>query len=129
MAQIGDKMMRLTIIRRSFAVAALAAGYAASWLMIFGTDVAFPHDARPTTAKPLGWSYPFSCCSGIDCREVDDAAIIESARGYVIRATGELIPMSDSRIKASPDGRFHWCSVAGADDGRTICLFVPPRGF
>lgn len=37
--------------------------------------------------------------------------------------------MTDARIKRSPDGKFHWCSVAGADDSRTICLFVPPRGF
>ncbi|RWC29939.1 MAG: hypothetical protein EOS70_23295 [Mesorhizobium sp.] len=90
---------------------------------------AWPHDALPTAARPQGWSYPFSCCSGYDCRQVSAASIIEGARGYEILATGELIPMSDTRIKDSPDGQFHWCSVAGAADGRTICLFVPPRGF
>jgi hypothetical protein len=30
----------------------------------------FAHDALPTAARPQGWSYPFSCCSGYDCREV-----------------------------------------------------------
>ena len=87
------------------------------------------HEAIPTAAKPQGWNYPFSCCSGIDCREVSDQAISERPEGYVIKGTGEVIAYSDIRIKDSPDGVFHWCSVAGADDSRTICLFVPPRGF
>nr|WP_244743469.1 hypothetical protein [Mesorhizobium sp. L-8-10] len=87
------------------------------------------HDALPTAVQPQGWSYPFSCCSGYDCREVADNAIGERPQGYVIKGTGEVITYSDSRIKSSPDGVFHWCSVAGADDGHTVCLFVPPRGF
>ncbi len=37
--------------------------------------------------------------------------------------------MRDARIKESPDGEFHWCSVGGSDAGATVCLFVPPRGF
>ncbi|MGO4831358.1 hypothetical protein AB4144_03535, partial [Rhizobiaceae sp. 2RAB30] len=74
-------------------------------------------------------SYPFACCSGYDCREVADKAIDEQSGGYVIATTGEVIPYSDSRIRNSPDGEYHWCSVAGAGDGRTICLFVPPRSF
>ncbi|TIP13220.1 hypothetical protein [Mesorhizobium sp.] len=86
------------------------------------------HDATPTAAKPQGWSYPFSCCSGYDCREVPHDWITESPDGYHIVITGEVIPMSDTKIKRSPDGRFHWCSVAGANDGKTICLFAPPRG-
>ncbi|MER9130712.1 hypothetical protein [Mesorhizobium sp. M0768] len=116
-------------VRTILAVGILAAGYAAAWPMIFGSDVAFPHDALPTVAKPQGWSYPFACCSGYDCREVPDADIVEGARGYEIRATGELIAMTDPKVRRSPDGKFHWCSVAGANDGKTICLFVPPRGF
>lgn len=87
------------------------------------------HDALPSAAQPQGWSYPFSCCSGYDCREVADKAIGERPEGYVIKGTGEVITFTDTRIKNTPDGVFHWCSVAGADDGHTICLFVPPRGF
>jgi hypothetical protein len=87
------------------------------------------HDAVSTAAQPQGWSYPFSCCSGYDCREVAYNAIGERPEGYVIKGTGEVITYADSRIKNSPDGVFHWCSVAGANDGHTICLFVPPRGF
>ena len=66
---------------------------------------------------------------GYDCRGVAHNAIGERPEGYVIEGTGEVIGYTDSRIKNSPDGMFHWCSVAGANDGHTICLFVPPRGF
>lgn len=90
---------------------------------------AHPHDAHPTSAKPLGWSYPYSCCSGIDCREVSEKAISERPEGYVINGTGEVVAYKDHRVKYSPDGVYHWCSVAGAEHGRTICLFVPPKGF
>lgn len=93
---------------------------------------AFPaaaHDALPTAAQPNGWSYPYACCSGIDCREVAGKLISERPEGYVINATGEILAYDDRRIKYSPDGVYHWCSVAGADDSRTICLFVPPKSF
>ena len=99
---------------------------------------ALAHEAVPTAAKPQGWSYPFSCCSGYDCREVGDAenprdqsriTIKPVTGGYVISSTGEIVPNNDPRLKNSPDGEYHWCSVAGADDSRTICLFVPPRSF
>lgn len=81
------------------------------------------HDAES------GWSYPLQCCSGYDCREVEDSAILEGPQGYVIKITGEVIPMMSRKVKPSPDGVYHWCSVAGRDDGDTICLFVPPRAF
>jgi hypothetical protein len=87
------------------------------------------HDALPTAAKPQGWKYPFSCCSGYDCREVSAKQVSEKPEGYVIDATGEIVAYGDARLKDSPDGEYHWCSVAGADDSRTICLFVPPRSY
>jgi len=108
----------LAVAGMAFGIAALSAGEA------------WPHDATPTAAVPQGWSYPFACCANYDCHEMADADIVEGARGYEIRSTGELIPMSDKRVKDSPDGRFHWCAhQAGLDAGKTICLFVPPRGF
>ncbi|MFI0848103.1 hypothetical protein [Mesorhizobium sp. IMUNJ 23232] len=90
---------------------------------------AVAHDATPTAAKPNGWSYPFSCCSGYDCREVPQTSIGERPEGYVIEGTGEVLSYQDTRLKDSPDGEYHWCSVAGANNSRTICLFVPPKGF
>lgn len=81
------------------------------------------HDAK------AGWTYPLSCCSDYDCREVTDAEVLEGPEGYVIKVTGEVIPMTSRKVRMSPDGVFHWCSVAGRDDSATICLFVPPRGY
>lgn len=103
---------------------------ALSWAIL--TTDAEAHDAMPTAAQPNGWAYPFSCCSGIDCREVSsgpDGVVRETPEGYVIASTGEVVAYTDKRIKDSPDGAFHWCSVAGKDDSRTICLFVPPRAY
>lgn len=81
------------------------------------------HDA------PSGWSYPYACCSMNDCRPVATRAISERPEGFVINVTGEVVPYRDARVRPSPDGEFHWCSVAGGDSGRTICLFVPPRAY
>lgn len=79
---------------------------------------------------PKGWAYPLSCCSNFDCREMKEVEVRETAQGYLIVPTGEVVPYGDKRIRISPDGKFHWCAhQAGLDAGRTICLFVPPRGF
>ena len=107
----------------------LISGFAAAILAAGMPGPAAAHDAKPTAARPQGWSYPFSCCSGYDCREVSSKAISEKPEGYVIKGTGEIVAYSDGRLKNSPDGEYHWCSVAGADDSRTICLFVPPRSY
>ena len=56
-------------------------------------------------------------------------SVSEKPQGYVINVTGEVVPYQDTRVRNSPDGDFHWCSVAGKDNTRTICLFVPPRAF
>ncbi|WP_421925026.1 hypothetical protein [Neoaquamicrobium sediminum] len=109
---------------------------------MFYSGFPLPHTAAalgfllPVTGLPVaahdaesGWTYPLSCCSDYDCREVADAAVLERPEGYVIKVTGEVIPMTSRKVKPSPDGVFHWCWVAGRDDGATICLFVPPRGF
>lgn len=92
-------------------------------LFIIPAAPAAAHDA------PSGWTYPLACCSDFDCREVADADVVEGPQGYVIKVTGEVIPMTSRKVRNSPDGQFHWCSVAGKSDGRTICLFVPPRAY
>jgi hypothetical protein len=105
-------------------------GLLAGLVLIASHGKVWPHDALPTAAKPQGWSYPFACCANYDCEAVPESSVIEGARGYEIRSTGELIPMSDKRVKISPDGEFHWCAHrAGLDAGKTICLFVPTRSF
>ena len=107
----------------------LILAFAAAALAAVVPGIAAAHDAKPTAARPQGWSYPFACCSGYDCREVSSKQISERPEGYVIKGTGEVVAYSDGRLKDSPDGEYHWCSVAGLDDTRTICLFVPPRSY
>jgi hypothetical protein len=124
----------MALKRHGFLLSSLAVGTAiagiAVGILALGAGKAFPHDALPTAAKPQGWAYPFACCANFDCESVPDSDVIEGARGYEIRKTGELIPMTDRRVKDSPDGQFHWCAHrAGLDAGKTICLFVPPRSF
>lgn len=90
-------------------------------------------DNAPAHDAPKGWSYPVSCCSGIDCREANTKAsavrVTEKDGGWLISSTGEWIADTDKKIKPSPDGEFHWCSVDGKADTETICLFVPPRAY
>lgn len=116
----------------------IAVGLAVGLVYVGWAYPALTHEALPTAAKPQGWSYPFACCSGYDCREVgtphraagtEGIRISEKPGGYEISSTRELIPYGDPRIKDSPDGQFHWCSVAGSAVGRTICLFAPPRSY
>lgn len=100
---------------------------------VFGSpSPAYPHEA------PSGWQYPYGCCHDRDCRPVDgpDATHAHGVRvtfspdgGYRISTTGETLMPGDPRVKPSPDGEFHWCSMGGSNTGRTLCLFVPPLGF
>ena len=73
--------------------AARHGAYASLLLLAFCPSPAFAHDA------PKGWSYPFSCCSGFDCREVSAQAISQKSEGYVIKRTGELVSYADKRLK------------------------------
>lgn len=90
---------------------------------ICGTFSVAAHDA------PSGWAYDLYCCSNKDCRQIPASALKESPRGYFISIGNETLPYGDHRIKDSPDGLVHWCTVNGRNDSRTICLYVPPRGF
>lgn len=90
------------------------------------TTAAFSHDALPTAAQPLGWTYPWACCSGIDCRTISADRVRQSPVGYIISPTMEVIPYTSTKIKPSPDGAYHWCTKGGQETTATICLFVPP---
>lgn len=78
---------------------------------------------------PSGWMYDVACCSGIDCRQIPASAIRQNSAGYVIRATGELIPFGDRRIRNSKDQYYHWCSIGGRPDTKTVCLYRPAAEF
>jgi hypothetical protein len=106
----------------SFAPRSLQITVSAALLTILPVGT-FVHEA------PTGWSYPKACCSNQDCRQISQAEIWEGPQGYEIAGSGEVLPYSDGRLRESPDGEYHWCSMNGSDTGRTICLFVPPMGF
>lgn len=99
----------------------------ASLLIASGADA---HDAPKSVSQPLGWTYGIECCSLRDCAPIEPAEIGESAAGYVINRTGEVIAYNDHRIKRSRDEFYHRCTPAGnMDSPRSICLYVPDRGF
>ena len=85
--------------------------------------VAAAHDA------PSGWQYDQSCCSGLDCRQISAADLRERPDGYFITIGNVVVPYGDKRIRNSPDGYVHWCTINGRNDSRTVCLYVPPRSY
>jgi len=88
------------------------------------------HEAQDVNGQPLGWLYGYECCSGVDCSVSGDKAISEIPEGYRIEITGEVIPYGDKRIKQSRYEFFHRCTPGGvATAPRSICLYVPDRGF
>ena len=64
-----------------------------------------------------------------NCRPIKANQVRAGYDGYLILSSGEVVVYSDSRVKHSPDGDYHWCSNGGRDNGRTICLFVPEQLF
>lgn len=83
---------------------------------------AMAHDA------PTGWQYGYECCSSIDCRQIPEDWVKETPAGYVMK-TGEVLEYTDKRVKSSPDGLTHWCTIAGRDDGRTLCLYRGAKAY
>jgi len=47
---------------------------------------------------PTGWTYPWACCSNLNCQEVDAKAISEKLQGYVIQSTGEGVAYGDTLL-------------------------------
>lgn len=88
--------------------------------------ILFPIALLASPAAAHDW-HPPQCCSGRDCYPVEDDAVTMTPAGWLIRATGEVIPASKAQF--SPDGRFHRCSVRGELGEKTLCLFVPGQAF
>lgn len=91
-----------------------------------------PGPTAPSGQQPAGWTYPWSCCSGNDCKRVPTASVHETPGGYVVDGSKDDAPIGyhDKRVKDSPDGDYHWCAhQSGPDKDHTICLFRPVKGF
>jgi hypothetical protein len=74
------------------------------------------------------WLYEPQCCSDRDCRPLPNGAVRLVREGWLIVATGLVIPFNDRKIHASPDGRFHGCWAGGDARGFLLCLYVPGFG-
>lgn len=99
-------------------------------LFLVGVAVATSVTSIAAHEAPKGWNYPWACCANNDCQEVTSKEVTEGMKGYRITKTGEIIMYLDKRIKDSPDGLIHWCAhTAGIDMDKTICLFIPSKGF
>lgn len=123
-----------SLMLRSAALTFLSIGLGGG-LAYLAVGPAMPHDALPTAAKPLGWSYPVSCCSGYDCGEIPASAVSEGPDGYrvhlepgdhqfVTEAITFLIPYGI--VKDSPDGAYHICISAQM---KLLCFFAGSKGF
>lgn len=98
---------------------------------VLGTIAAMfaPLAARGHEA-PKGWTYPWECCSNQDCKPTSAVEVRETRGGYLVVATGEIVPLTDKRVKDSPDGDYHICQEGGDfDHGKVLCLFHPPQSF
>lgn len=96
--------------------------------IVVGAAKALAHDALPTAAQPLGWQYGWDCCSAMDCKQVSDAEIEETPDGYLVKASGTLIPYNSKKLRDSKDQFFHLCTRGGKPDGEVLCLYRAPRG-
>jgi hypothetical protein len=66
-------------------VASCTSAAALAWLGVSALTVS-PANAHQA---PTGWTYPWACCSNMDCQEVEPKSISEKPQGYVIQSTGE----------------------------------------
>src|SRR5690349_5383333 len=116
-------MNNLISIRGSIAV-----GLGIGLLYLGWAFPAFTHDALPTAAQPDGWAYGWDCCSQMDCKRVADSEIEETPQGYLVKASGTLIPYDSKKLRDSKDQFYHLCTRGGKPDGEVICLYRAPRG-
>jgi hypothetical protein len=103
----------------------------ASFVLFLMAAAALSHEATTIQGEPLGWSYPVSCCSNKDCREVPATTLTPVKGGWRVELNGQFIPNNSSKLRDSPDGRYHLC-MAGAKftpTGTALCIFTPPMGF
>ena len=81
---------------------------AATLFLVLTTPLGYAHDAGS------GWSYPWECCSSMDCWEVGmggpEPDPIPSPGGWKL-SDGAVVPFHLAR--SSPDGRFHVCRRGG----------------
>lgn len=114
--------------RPSVALPILIAGLVASIVLILAACLLLAREAKAHEA-PTGWSFDISCCSNRDCGEVPPEWISEGPNGVTVKPTGELLSYGDTRLKQSKDERTYWCRPPGDPNPKTICVYLPVKGF
>lgn len=99
----------------------------ALWLLAIFAVILYLSGLSWAPAHAHSWYDP-ECCHDRDCRPVPDAEIVERADGVYIPSSGDLIPYGSSKIRMSPDGKKHLCTVAGAVGSAPLCIYLPGRG-
>jgi len=75
--------------------------------------------------------FPANCCSGHDCKVIEQSQVQTTAQGFQIPGNPEIVPYSSPKIKQTPpegDGNFALCTEDGKPDGAVICLYIPTWG-
>jgi hypothetical protein len=76
----------------------------------------------PSWAGAHSWYEP-KCCSGVDCKPVDDEVIAEKSDGLHVQGFG-IMSYTDPRLNWSRDYQNHLC-VRG---GKLLCIYRRPQG-
>lgn len=75
--------------------------------------------------------FPARCCSGFDCKVVEQSQVQTTARGFVIPGNPEIVPYNSPKIRQTPpegNGAYALCTKGGKPDGEVICLYIPTWG-
>lgn len=105
---------------------------AAALALTAGTTDTCSHEAAS------GWDYPFECCSGADCAQLDPRAVTANPSGFIVtvapgqhpvwakdRRKSLVLEIPYLKARLSPDGKWHLCIN---DAGDLLCFFSPAGG-
>lgn len=98
--------------------------------MLAASVLAFFAVTAPEPAKAHDW-FPYSCCSGFDCRIIPADHVKTTAKGFLIPGNPEIVPYNSPKIRQTPpegEGAFALCTKGGTVDGEVICLYIPTWG-
>lgn len=111
-----------------------------TWFLWFGTEAAFPHEAKTVAGEPIGINYPANCCNSAatsptgDCAPISDLYVTERSDGYhvdlpvgahpklITKGYHGVVPYSTAKRPISND--YHIC--LSTDGAMRFCFFPKP---
>lgn len=76
-----------------------------------------------TNEAPAHSFYEAACCSNQDCSPVSNSYARATAAGWYIPSRDETVAYDSTKIRMSPDGKFHACILKNTK--ALLCLYVP----